>query len=302
MQQNITPYRIANSILQDTSYTGAHLLVEGESDIKLYRKFINKDGGRIIPCFGKDKMVDAYTILLDHSSNRVVGIRDADFLRINGNYSEEYDGSIFITDCHDSEGMIFSSEAFTCFLSEVVNDNVIKAFIDECGCMKTFIYELAYPLGCLRLANKMHNLGLSFKPATPEGNTLKFKKFICDKTATYLGHDKLINTVVEYSKNRGAVISARKDIEARLIDVINLRLPFEEISNGHDLSEIIYLLCKKRLKSRHQDLNNAASVESMLRLTFGQLEFIKTKLYSMLLDWQKKVGCNLLLVQETQDV
>lgn len=294
MRDSITPQRVANAILQDNSYSGGHLLVEGETDIKLYRKFTNTELSKVNVCFGKDRMREVHSILLERGFNKMAGIRDADFIRVNGKFSDDYNESIFITDCHDSEGMIFKSDAFFSFLTEVVKTNHLDDFMKNKGCIRKYIYELANPIACLRLANKRFNLGLAFKPASQEGNTIKFKKFICEKTASYLGHEKLINTVVEYSSNRGSVISDRKTIIEKLEEILALKLSIEEVSNGHDLAEITYMICSKILKSNHPSLKNSASVESMLRLSFSKIEFSKTCLHSKLHEWQKINSCNII--------
>ncbi|EOX3334411.1 DUF4435 domain-containing protein [Vibrio cholerae] len=292
MQGSISPNRIANSIMQDTSFSGGHILVEGSSDIKLYNKMFNESNAKIKVCFGRDNIEEVYSILFSRGYHRVLGIRDADFLRLN---SLDYErNGIYLTDTHDSEGMIFKSDAFWNFIYEVINEDVLKLFISKNGCLRSFIYNLAYPLGCLRYANEKYSLGLSFKPERPEGNKLRFKRFICERESIYLGHDSLVNTVVEYSKNRGSVISERPYIIKVLTETVSKSFPHEEIVNGHDLAEIIFIVCKKLLKSPHTELTSATSVETMLRLTYSNKDFIKTELYKKLLSWQEEHGHCLL--------
>ena len=276
----MSPSRIANSIMQDSTFKGSCLLVEGESDIKLFGKFSCKENSRIKVSFGKKEMRDIYNILQQRDFNRVVGIRDADFIRINNKFDENYGPNIFITDYHDSEGMIINSSAFDNFLLEACREINIIAFQKKFGDVRDYLYQLNYSIACLRLANKKYNLGLAFKPVRPEGNKVKFKKFICEKTMTYLGHDKLINTIVEYSKNRGSVIAEREEILDKLLEVINEKYPQNEVSNGHDLAEVLFIICKKGLKSSNKLLQDASSVEGMLRLAYGRDHFAATSLLS----------------------
>ena len=293
MQNSITPVRIANAIQQDSGFDGTNILVEGENDIKLYRKLTCKELSKIKVTFGKKKMREVYTLLRARGFGKVLGIRDADFLRVNGKLDTTFSDDIFITDKHDSEGMIIESEAFTNFLFEIAKEEKLDEFFQENGCLRTFLYNLSKPLACLRMANKEYDLGLSFKPVKPEGNTIKFKKFICEKSLSYLGHDKLINTVLEYSKNRGREISTRTDILSKLEEVINLNLPVDELVNGHDLAELLFIVCKKGLKSSHSDLKNASSVEAMLRLTFSKGDFSTTQLFKSLQAWEKISNINI---------
>ncbi|MDO6636031.1 DUF4435 domain-containing protein [Pseudoalteromonas carrageenovora] len=294
MQNSITPVRIANAIQQDSAFNGTNILVEGENDIKLYRKLTCKELSKIKVTFGKKKMREVYALLRARGFGNVLGIRDADFLRINGKLDITFSDDIFITDKHDSEGMIIESEAFTNFLLEIAKEEKLANFFQKNGCLRSFIYNLSKPLACLRMANKEYDLGLSFKPVKPEGNTIKFKKFICEKTLSYLGHDVLVNTVVEYSKNRGSEISTRTEILSKLEEIINLNLPIDELVNGHDLSEILFIVCKKGLKSSHSDLKNASSVETMLRLAYSKDDFSKTQLFKSLQSWEKSSDINIL--------
>ncbi|GAA06607.1 hypothetical protein CTM83_00265 [Photobacterium leiognathi subsp. mandapamensis] len=295
MKNHMTPSRIANSIQQDSDFLGYNILVEGETDIKLYKKLACQNISKLKVTFGKEKMRDTYNILSERGFTRVIGIRDADFIRLNdnGKYDPEYSLNIFITDSHDSEGMIIQSQAFDDFLLEVSNEDNIINFNKKYGCVREHLYKLSYPLSCLRFANKKYDLGLAFKPVRPEGNQLKFKKFICDKTLTYLGHEKLINTVIEYSKNRGSDIKDRDFILTKLASVIELGLDENEMTNGHDLAEILFILCKKGLKSSNEGLKGGSSVESMLRLSYNKEYFALTELYKRLNQWQENNEVNI---------
>lgn len=295
MQNSMSPNRIANAIEQDISFTGTNILVEGETDIKLYRKLTCKRLSKVKVTFGKKKMREVYKILRDRGFENVVGIRDADFLRINGKLDPNFTDDIFLTDKHDSEGMIIDSEAFNNFLVEVAKEETLNGFSKHNGCLRSFIYELSKPIGYLRLANSQFSLGLSFKPASPEGKTLKFKKFVCEKTLSYLGDDSLINTVFEYSTNRGGNKSTRPEILKKLHEVTKLQLPIEELVNGHDLAEVLFILCKRGLKSSHCDLKSASSIESMLRLTFSKDDFSRTQLFKSLQGWEKSTNQSILL-------
>jgi hypothetical protein len=295
MQDSITPSRIANSILQDCDFAGFNILVEGETDIKLYGKLACPNISKLRVTFGKKKMRDTYSILCEREFYRVVGIRDADFIRLNYNskYDPDYPSNIFLTDNHDSEGMVMQSQAFDDFLLEVCKADNVNSFQQKYGCTRKYLYELSFPLACLRFANKKFELGLAFKPSNPEGKPLKFKKFICDKELVYLGHEKLINTVVEYSTNRGSNIEDREVILEKLLSVMALELPINEIANGHDLAEILFIICKKGLKSSNESLKGASSVESMLRLSYSKEYFAITNLFKRLDVWQKSQNINM---------
>ncbi len=286
MQDQITPVRIANSIQQDTSFYGYYVLVEGDRDVKLFKKFSCQKSGKIKLTFGKKKMRSVYSILIDRGFDRVLGIRDADFIRLpdNEKFDPQYGDNIFLTDSHDSEMMIFQSDALSDVVSEVASEGALDAFMIKNGEVRGKVFDLAIRIGALRLANKRFGLGLAFKPVSPEGNKLKFKRFICDKKIIYLGDDVMINTVVEYSKNRGSEVAARNDVKTALNNILKADHPVNELVNGHDVVEILSIVLKKGLKA---NVSGAGEVERMLRLAFSREYFTKTGLYKALSQWQQ---------------
>lgn len=292
MERSITPQRIANSIQLDSTFTGHYLLVEGKKDINLYSKFIDREQCKIKPTFGKYKQREVYEILEERGFEKKFGIRDADFIRVpeNPKFDVNYNKSIFLTDYHDSEGMVINSNAFRDFLFSISSDDDIKMFNDRFGEIYEMAYKLCLPLACLRLANKRYNLGLSFKPERPEGNKFKFKKIVCDKKFEFLGVDKLINVIYEYSKNRGKDVASRAEIKLKLELIMKEQVDLLEVVNGHDLCEVLYILCSKGLKSKSKLLHDADSVEEMLSLTYGHNYFRSSQLFKQLDEWQKSRG------------
>lgn len=81
------------------------ILVEGESDIKLYRKLFDTDSiVNVEQVPGGSNGVETAVHTLLQMSSLIIGIRDADFIRLLGtNYQED---PIFLTDAHDVEMMM----------------------------------------------------------------------------------------------------------------------------------------------------------------------------------------------------
>lgn len=290
MEAYITPQRIANSILLDRSFEGYYLLVEGKKDIKVYRKFIDENQGKLKPTFGKYNLRKVYSILSSAGFEKKIGIRDADFLRIKGNgkFDISYSDYIFPTDHHDSEVMIIGSNALDNLLNNVSTEEKIKQFeIKHNRSIRDLAYSLAYPMGCLKLANKKYNLGLSFKPERPESNKIKFKKIICDSRFISFGDATMINIVHEYSKNRGNILSCKETILEKLHDVMNTQHDITEIVNGHDLAEILFLIIKKGLGSSSRLLQDAECIEDALAMSFDITHFSQTHLFNTIKSWEK---------------
>ena len=172
MEKDITAERTANAIMLNTSFEGHHLIVEGKKDQKVYEKFINDKEIIIQIAFGKEKVKEIIRILTERGFNRKIGIIDADFIRINE--EEDIIDGLFITDDHDIEVMIIKTQALENVLNTVCSKPKITAFEKESrNSVRNQIFILAKEIAYLKLANKLYDLGLVFKPKNPEGKQIK---------------------------------------------------------------------------------------------------------------------------------
>lgn len=286
MDTDITAARIANSICQDTSFKGIHLLVEGKRDYKLYKKFTNDASVRIKATQGKYRLREVYDLLVKRGVVDVVGIRDADFLRIGGNpkYSAQYAGAIFPTDCHDAEIMLACNGALRDYLAIIADPEQVDIFQARHKPIFDLVMEAIYPLGCLRLANKRFGLGLSFKPEKPDGNQFKMRKIVLESTWA-VDVTAMVNTIWEYSQNRGQTVASKSKISEALAVITAECHPANEISNGHDFSAVLHLLSTRGLKSTNKMLQDPSCVEDLLIAVFDLSKFASTGLYGLVQNW-----------------
>lgn len=84
------------------------ILVEGIDDEKVYSKFFRKDRVKIKEVPGSCLMIETVVPELNDESGQVIGIKDADFIRLHG--ETVLHGAIFITDQHDLEMMMLKSD------------------------------------------------------------------------------------------------------------------------------------------------------------------------------------------------
>ncbi|MDD0816430.1 hypothetical protein PSQ39_17455 [Curvibacter sp. HBC28] len=294
MERDITASRIANAIMQEGNFEGGvYILLEGIKDVRLYSRFFDEKSTRIRQTYGKYKQREVYRILTERNFASKLGVRDSDFLKVRGNakFDLNYSDDIFITDGHDSEVMILNSDALSKYLLAVSSEEKIENFEKKIGSdIRTYIFKLAEPMGYLRYANKKFKLGLSFKPEYPEGNKIKFKKFICEKNLIYLGHEQMVRAVCDYSKNRGQQVSSCEEIIRKLVEVSDLKIPLSDLVNGHDLSEILSLILVKGLKSESNLARGQDVVESALALSYELRYFKKSTLFVNIQKWANASG------------
>jgi len=127
MREFITADRIANKIRQMRSqHLGAFLIVEGDTDARLYKNFLDCTKCHVENASSKDKVVAALNILEKDRFEGVLAIVDADFWIL-----EETIPSItnlLLTDTHDLETTILKSPALGKVLSEHGSEQKIINF------------------------------------------------------------------------------------------------------------------------------------------------------------------------------
>jgi hypothetical protein len=289
MEEYITPDRIANAIMQDNNFKGYYLIVEGIKDSKLFQKYINHDNFRIREGFGNEKVKQALDILSERGFDRKLGIIDSDFNQILG-IDEKKDG-LFITDDHDIEIMIIKTKALEIVITLFCNKQKISEFERKIGMtVRDALFNLGTEIGYLKLANKIHDLGLIFKPKEADGNQIKYKNFIDEATLKFLGDEKLVETVVNYCRNKSPNLKETPIIIESLKAQKKEKQDIYHLTNGHDLTNILYLFLKKTLASKNKMLVDTNSVEDSLILALELDDFKNTKLYKDLFEWHTKNG------------
>ncbi|MFC9709278.1 hypothetical protein ACFTRD_14125 [Paenibacillus sp. NPDC056933] len=280
MIEYITPDRIANSIMQDSTFLGHYLLVEGKKDLKLFNKFISSKVA-IKVAWGCENVKEVLNILDFRGHTKSFGVVDADFSTILEipNNSE----NLFLTDFHDIEVMMFESNALQTVLN-ILGKNTNDKYSDVQE-IREKLFELGVELGYLKLANKMYDLGLSFKPERIEGNQLKYKKFVSEVDFSFLGEDKMVETVIDYSRSRSSKTLDFEEIMSALINVKKEIYDQNHLVNGHDLSNLLYIFLKKLIKSTNKMLVDFNSIEDSLLLAYETNDFVKTKLCFNICEW-----------------
>ncbi|MGX5643067.1 hypothetical protein ACWKUB_28115 [Bacillus toyonensis] len=280
----MTADRTANAIImQDTSSDKTFVIVEGMKDYKLYTKFLNVHNQvEIKQVGGTERVQQVIQILNEREFNSKVGIIDSDFSKI---LNDEVDvENLFLTDFHDSEVMMFESPALEMVLSMYVTREKLETFLDKRE-IREIIIKLAEEIGLLKLANYVHGLGLAFKPREADGNTLKYKDFINDRTLDLIGREQLIQAVRNYSFNRSDSVAEIDVIKERIEELSNSEYELVQLVNGHDLSNIIFLLLKKVLRCNNRSLYDYNSIEDALIMSYEARYWVETELFQNLHKW-----------------
>ncbi|OQY54055.1 MAG: hypothetical protein B6245_21840 [Desulfobacteraceae bacterium 4572_88] len=247
------------------------IIVEGADDEKLFKKLIdgphvkiefNPNGG------GKIPLLRTVAELLKET-DRILGIRDADFLYLEG--KRETNQNIFLTDFHDAEMMIIScDDAYHAVVAEYLS---VKG---NPSALREKILKSVRFIGGLRWINDAESLGLNFKNLG-FGNFYDGENFILDE-------NNFLQSVMKRSPGKKRDVS-REDVTAKTEDVSDL----PNLCNGHDFQKAFALRVFADSKKGIKD----AEIGKAFRVAYRLADFQKTNLYKQLGEWSNRQSCSL---------
>jgi len=294
MEDYLTPGRIANSILQKTSFKGSYLIVEGNNDFSLYKKFIDNSFCKIEIAFGNQNVIDIIEELKKRGYENVIGVIDSDYRRLENDLPSR--SNILLTDFHDIEVMLFSSDAFETVMSHYSILEKVEAFKtqNKNNDLREIFLNLARPLGYLKWANKINNWGLVFKPIKPEGKPLSYSDFIPPDTLKFTSYEEMTQTVINYtsSKSKTKTKTEAVKLTKKLID--NNTHSSLQICNGHDIIHIICLSLRKKISNLNSNAVKAEQLEKDFIFAYDSRYFEQTELYKQIKQWEIDKGKSVL--------
>jgi hypothetical protein len=250
------------------------ILVEGETDQKLYAKLINGNNTKVEIVSGSrgvENLRNAMLILIEET-DRIIGIRDADFLHLD--HKQESIDCLFLTDAHDGEMMLLSCD--TAFESIVAEYLPLKR-----GDFKNFRRKLLSSLGFLsgiRWLNNTENLKLNFKG-------IGLNNFY-DAIDLTLNKTKCIQEIENRSPSKKRSIQL-DEIDLKIANISD----HYNLCNGHDVEKAL----AQHVTTVNKSVSNTKGVKDSdigkaLRMAYRKDDFQTTKLYASLKYWETKTG------------
>ncbi len=277
MKQFVTASDIANTVrMTKSAFCGAFAIVEGDTDARMYQRFLDRSRGRGIPALGKANALGAIAILNGDGFVGIFAIVDADFWRLDG--VEPPAANIFATDTHDLEAMIVSSPALETVLEEFGSERRISHLRQP---VRDILIRAALPIGFIRWISSPDQDNLSFR-----FKHLSFQSFIltADRDGLRTDLDRLLDEVAEDSHgvplDRGAV-------KARLHALLsgNSYDPWQ-VCRGHDMIHVLAIGFREVFGNRDARHVSDDQVDRIMRLAYGWLSFSKTKLFGEIRKWE----------------
>lgn len=275
-QNDITYQDKLNELRLDISHPNSKgvvfVFVEGESDIRLFRKLFNLQYCKVefVPG-GKFKLEDCVATL-SGSYTLIIGIIDADFIHLKG--TKPTKSNIFATDRHDIEMTIIAEdEVFSSLMSEHTSEGK-ENHLD----IRLNILNSIELLSLLKFLNEIEDLKYNFKH-TGFRDLLLFSDFSLD-FKTYFSRvlsKSSDNVIIDYN----SVMQKIHTLKASNPDLFQL-------CNGHDYINALSQYLMECGSSRSIDYQG---ISSSLRMAFTECHYKKTNLYQSTKSWADSHGC-----------
>jgi len=251
------------------------ILLEGKTDINLFRNIFDNQLTYITQLNGKTKIIQALEILQNENYKNILGIKDSDFDNLeNITYS---DINLFITDFADMEIEMIESEAFESIINEFAHENYHQSFLQN---LKIRLFQEATIMGYLRWYNERYFSTHNRYILRFEG--LNFNRFIeinrCDIS---INIENFFTTIITHS----SISLNKENLQQEIENLKQISTNHLQICNGHDITTLIAYLLRNRECSNKTNMNKD-KIEEALRLSYSFDYFKNTKLYRELIQWQ----------------
>ncbi|MDI9878979.1 DUF4435 domain-containing protein [Flectobacillus longus] len=274
-KEDITPAQKITELRLDMSHPlnkeKVFILLEGESDVRFYRKFFYPDITKVeyIPG-GKNSLEQGIKLLSNKS--KLMGIRDADFLHLEGIKSTY--SNLFLSDYHDEEMMIVANkDAIYSVISEY-NGTIRYSEMNE---FVTKLLNAIQFIGYLRWYNERNECEFRFSP-------LNISNFVDKESLIVYGETQIIEKILAFSpnaKNRN-IESIISGVKALYHDSHNLL----QVCNGHDFMKVLAFFCSGNGK----DISEK-NIAAQCRISYSLEHFKQTQLFRDTSNWALQNNC-----------
>lgn len=276
VKSELTANTLANQVvLERRQAVRAVLLVEGGTDARYFRRFVDRSECSITVCHDREKLILTLSLLRTRGIDGVLGVADRDY----DDFVDEdpiSDPNIVFWDNNDLESTILPVT-----LRKILNEYGSATKIGELERSSRknpieLLIEEAAKIGALRALNRRKLIGLRFK-----GMTFQFVRgagFEVDLTST-----------IEHVCNRSGLPQLVDEISQEY-NAIRLSAPNTIcLCHGHDFMRIVGRALRTSLGTISDfDKNDGQSnpLYSIVRISHETSDFIETKICKSIIAWQ----------------
>ena len=209
-----------------------YILVEGDSDKRLYGTLYSKDKVTFRRLFGWENVLKVIECANHRNVKGIAGIIDRDYHELLQDKVLNTP-NLYHTDENDLEMMLLCSSAFDKFISLSANTEKVNS-ADEC---RNVIIQAAAQLGSLRYISARDEIGLSF-------HNMDMTKVI-DKSTLNVDLINYVNKVCSRSRSQGISISVpTSQLVSKMEEALHHFHP-RLLCNGHDSMAVLAVSLQK---------------------------------------------------------
>lgn len=242
------------------------VLVEGISDVRFYKKFFNHSTTTVEFISGGVARLEQCVQELSSEFPLVIGIRDADFIRLNGiSYNKR---NMFLTDCHDMEMTILNHPKT---LSAILHEYLEQSY--QHLEFRDSIMQMILPLSCLKWLNIKDSLEL------PCAGVGFIDLLLWDNSSVNI--TEFLSRVLP--KKNSHISLSKEDLLAKIQEAKDSKPDLLQVTNGHDM-----LAAFAEYFRKHEERKGISKerLEEACRIAFDDSAFKETGLYEELQAWQ----------------
>jgi hypothetical protein len=276
LNENDTIGEIRQARRHPTGKNYLWVLVEGITDQKLYAELVDGENIQVemVHGGGIKNLRDVLAILIEET-NRVIGIRDADFLHLNN--EQEMIAQLFLTDTHDTEMTLIACDAI---FKKVVAEYLSSERNEFNSLRHRLLISLTFLSG-IRWLNNIEDIGLNF-------DVLGLANFY-DASNLTLDKTKCIKEIETRSRNKKRTIQI-EEVELKIENISD----YYNLCNGHDAVKALalHITAVNGGKGIKDD-----EIARALRIAYRKEDFTTTTLYENLKNWELQTGYILFKLQ-----
>lgn len=249
------------------------LVLEGDTDARVFDRFIDKEACDIEIGFGRKNVIEAVDLLEDEGFAGVIGVADADFDRLLD--IEHKLENLCLTDCHDLDLTIFASPALESYVAAYADPKKVHTFCkSDLEELRKLILAASLELSCCRLASEKYGFRLYFKD-------LRHDEYI--DLSLIVDQNRLTTDIIQRSSTRCTVAQ----LKHLIVVETGAEHDLYQLANGHDVAAVLGIAFRKLLGERRTVQTWASEIEAGLRLAFDWDAAKGTALFGRLQAWEK---------------
>jgi hypothetical protein len=246
-------------------------LVEGAEDQMFYSRFVDGACCRIEICYGKQNVLGVLAILERTGFAGVVAIVDADYVHAEQQASTSQ--NLVHTDLHDLETMLVCSSALDNILIEYGPHDEHAALTVQADAVRKIAIYIAARIGFLRWVSIRDDMGLDL-------SSVNMVDVLADDGS--LRWEALI--MVTQTRSRKGVLQPDL-LHVRCEELAAASHPAEQICRGHDACAVLAFYASRVWRTSHG--TTAGDIERGLRLAYKESDFVETKMFRQLKNWEE---------------